>query len=148
MKMSEGEIGDAPPNFRLKALIAGETLLRLMREVVAHYEDFESAVIYLAVIAASANAATRNAEILGNLASPMPVDAFRPVSRRAIASSTGLPRETVRRKIARLVEEGHLIETGKGLRPPHNALMARSNYAFADALVHELIRSGDRLSRL
>jgi hypothetical protein len=152
MKMSEArmsvEEGDLPTNFRLKGLLCVDTLLRLMREAVAHYGDLESAVVYLAVVAASAGAATRDPEIRARLAGPVPETELRPISRRAIAYSTGLPRETVRRRIARLVAEGHLIETGKGLRPPHNVLMARSNFAFADALVQELMRAGDRLARL
>lgn len=148
MKMSERDDATVPPNLRLKAFLACEALLRLMREAVAHYEDLECAVVYFAVIAASVNAATRDPDVVANLQEPVPEVLFRPVSRRAVAQSTGLPRETVRRKIARLVEEGHLLEEGRGVRPPHNVLMARSNYAFADALVQELTRIGDRLSRL
>lgn len=39
----------------------------------------------------------------------------RPMSRRAIALATGLPRETVRRRLARLVEIGLLKEEGGGI---------------------------------
>ena len=39
----------------------------------------------------------------------------RPMSRRAIALATGLPRETVRRRLARLVELGLLKEEGGGI---------------------------------
>jgi hypothetical protein len=39
----------------------------------------------------------------------------RPMSRRAIALATGLPRETVRRRLARLVELGLLREEGGGI---------------------------------
>ncbi len=38
------------------------------------------------------------------------------MSRRAIAASVGLPRETVRRKLIELVEKGHLQEVRGGLR--------------------------------
>lgn len=47
----------------------------------------------------------------------------RPMSRRAIALATGLPRETVRRRLARLVELGLLREEGGGI-------------ACADAFLH------------
>lgn len=42
--------------------------------------------------------------------------AVRPMSRRAIAVATGLPRETVRRRVKRLVELGILTEDSRGVR--------------------------------
>lgn len=48
-----------------------------------------------------------------------------PLSRRAIASATGLPRETVRRRAARLVDQGVLAEVDGGLVPGAAAMASR-----------------------
>jgi hypothetical protein len=37
-------------------------------------------------------------------------------NQRSISESTGIPRETVRRKVAQLVEKGWVAESGSGLR--------------------------------
>lgn len=37
-----------------------------------------------------------------------------PISRNAVASATGLPRETVRRHVARMIDSGLLIEDARG----------------------------------
>lgn len=45
---------------------------------------------------------------------------MRPVSRMALARSTNLPRETVRRKVSKLIERGFVEETPKGLIVPRS----------------------------
>jgi hypothetical protein len=56
------------------------------------------------------DAATRRAR-----GGDVPAPAIRPMSRRAIAVATGLPRETVRRRVKRLVELGILAEDNRGV---------------------------------
>lgn len=41
---------------------------------------------------------------------------FKPISRRAIAQATGLSRETVRRKVRKLIEAGVVVEDGQGVK--------------------------------
>ncbi len=105
-----------PKNFRLKGLIVCEALLRLCRLITDHFDcDIECFECYLAVVSANVGRLMR---------SPGPIDDARPpsdeerlpVSRRAIAASVGLPRETVRRKVMELVEKGHLVEVRGGLK--------------------------------
>jgi hypothetical protein len=135
--------------FRMKAATACEIFLRIARSATEHYGDLDSLTIYLAVVMASVGAVSRDpdARVRYSGKEPIPDDLLRAISRRAISESTGLPRETVRRKIARLIADGHLIEDGDGVRPPMNVLEQRSNYAFARSLVGELERAADRLSR-
>jgi hypothetical protein len=56
------------------------------------------------------DSATRRARAGG-----IPAASVRPMSRRAIAVATGLPRETVRRRVKRLVELGILAEDNRGV---------------------------------
>jgi DeoR/GlpR family transcriptional regulator of sugar metabolism len=72
---------------------------------------------------------------------------LRPVSRRAIAASAGLSRETVRRKIASLLSQGALIETGAGVRVPDHDLEDPRNFKFAVAITREFSRIAAELSR-
>jgi hypothetical protein len=71
----------------------------------------------------------------------------RPMSRRAIALATGLPRETVRRRLRRLVELGLLKETAGGIscadefiaddREPGLADMLARHVALTNILIAE-----------
>lgn len=58
----------------------------------------------------------------GTLDAPSPDALLRPVSVNAVAQSTGLPFETVRRRIARLTREGAFIATDGGIVVPQAAL--------------------------
>ena len=40
---------------------------------------------------------------------------FQPISRRAVAEATGLPRESVRRKINEMIKKGLILEEGAGV---------------------------------
>jgi hypothetical protein len=50
---------------------------------------------------------------------PLPPGLVVPMSRRAIARITGIPKETVRRHVAGMVERGILLSTPKGVRAPN-----------------------------
>lgn len=73
---------------------------------------------------------------------------LRPCNAYSIAAATSLPRETVRRKIARLIElgwisrrdNGHLFVTGEALRRFGSMLTSRD--------LPELIETADRARRL
>ena len=103
-----------PDNLRYKGLIVCEALSRLCRLITDNFDcDLECFACYLAVISANLG---RYARAPGALDGPPPAEQRLPVSRRAIAASVGLPRETVRRKLIELVEKGHLQEVRGGLR--------------------------------
>jgi hypothetical protein len=50
---------------------------------------------------------------------PLPADLVVPMSRRAIARITGMPKETVRRHVASMVKRGILLTTPRGVRAPN-----------------------------
>ncbi len=111
-------MGDAalPKNLRLKGLIVCEALSRLCRLITDNFDcDVDCFACYLAVISANLGRLTRDPGSFSD-DQPPPEDARLPVSRRAIAASVGLPRETVRRKVIELVQKGHLVEVRGGLR--------------------------------
>jgi hypothetical protein len=72
----------------------------------------------------------------------------RPMSRRAIALATGLPRETVRRRLVRLVELGLLTEEAGGIACADPVMGAGQAQMLADmlarhvALTNQLIADG------
>jgi hypothetical protein len=49
---------------------------------------------------------------------PLPTGLVVPMSRRAIARMTGIPKETVRRHVASMIGRGILLSTPKGVRAP------------------------------
>ena len=114
--MTQGS-GAAPKNLRLKAAIVIQGVLRLFRLPVDHFDgDLDCFVVYLAIVAANASRFTRGPEraLYADAAYP-PLEDRLPVSRRAVAASVVLPRETVRRKTAELIEKGHVIQVRGGL---------------------------------
>jgi hypothetical protein len=148
--VTESDLSDVPWDFRRRFVVAIEALLRILHNAVQTYEwDFDDFVIYFAVVSASIGAAARDVDLA---ASPpkgsMPARYYRGVSRRAIAASTGLPRETVRRRIASFVEHGLLIEQGAYVRAPQGLLERADHRAFAGRLIQEFQRTASQLSRL
>lgn len=135
--------------FRLKALVAVEGFLRMTGEAIARYGDLDTLVIYLTVVSAGGGRALRDpgaARLYGG-PRPMPDGYFRPISRRAVAAATGLPRETVRRKIAWLLDQGWIVAEGRGVRATSDTLSQGENLAFARALVATFEATVDRLRR-
>ena len=117
--MEQDETG-LPRNYRLKALILVEFYLRMSRLLTdVRGADLEKIVIYMAVISAAANHYRRDPELLALYAhnEPIPQDRLFGISRRAIADSVGLPRETVRRKIAVLISDGLVLEEDGLVKP-------------------------------
>lgn len=111
-----------PKNLRLKGLIVCEAMLRLCRLMIDHFDcDLECFLCYMAVVSANLGRLMRDPSSFSDDEPPSEDDRW-PVSRRAIAASVGLPRETVRRKVMELVEKGHLVEVRGGLRAVAPAL--------------------------
>jgi hypothetical protein len=126
------------------ALIAVEGLLRILRAAGDAYgHDYEAVIIYWSVALASVGRFLRNEDqikLIEGDAGPLPEEEHHPVSARAIAEATGLPRETVRRKIAALVAEGYLAQDSRGVRTVPGLLDARGNAAFAALAAREIKR--------
>lgn len=133
-----------PWEFRRRTLTCTEALLRILHQALVTYDDdLESIVIYMAVTSASVGGALRNPLPCGAPpSSPMAPEKYRAVSRRAIAASTGLPRETVRRKIAEFVARGELVAEGGGVRIRPGVLREARNLEFAETLLREFARAG------
>lgn len=114
---------DAPYS-RLLAYFVAEFIQRTALPVVAAFDnDYEQTMIFLAIMTQNIqnlmlNQATRKQ--YASLNALVPDDLIRPISRMALARSTNLPRETVRRKVLKLIERGYVEETPKGLIVPRS----------------------------
>lgn len=138
------------PSERAMAVAGVESFLRLLRHARDCFpqDDLETVAVYLTVAAASAGHALRNHALLVELAGgPLPDELQKPTSGRAIAAATGLPRETVRRKLNALVAEGRLVRENGSVRIPTDTLNRDNNRTFAARLVQELVGVSGRLER-
>lgn len=86
----------------------------------------EDVLIVLTVALGNVQRMLRNPDPEGLAVSTALVEQDRiiPVSRRAVARATGLPRETVRRRTNALVASGHLLEWNQGLRTARRLVLA------------------------
>ena len=138
------------PGERIKAVAALEILLRIWREAVDCFpdDDLETILIYLTVAAASSSRHLRDPGLIAELdRSPLPDHLHRPTSGRAIAEATGLPRETVRRRLESLVASNRLNRDPQGVRTTTGVILQGQNLRFARSLVRELTSASDRIGR-
>jgi hypothetical protein len=95
-----------------------EYLLRTLRNLGPIFAfDYERMIIALTVTMGNVQHLISSAELAGtlsDLSTIIPAELQRPVTRLAITRATGLPRETVRRKVAKLIEAGVLIKDERG----------------------------------
>ncbi|MHB8528112.1 MAG: helix-turn-helix domain-containing protein [Caulobacteraceae bacterium] len=107
-----------PSTSRVVNAFAVEFAVRYMREAAHLFDnDYETAMIFLAVLEANGRQNIRAAWFRGDYADvhkALPPELARPISRQAIAQSLGLSRETVRRKIAALIKQGFLVADERG----------------------------------
>ena len=140
-----------PRNLRLKALVVCEFLLRQYgRMAEAGGGDVERYVIYLAVASASTRRIFRDPKLraLYGDAVPAPPEERSAVSRRAIAKSVGLPRETVRRKLQELIDAGILAENSRGVTLSGPALEQGDNIRLVQDVIGEMQRATADIARL
>ena len=72
-----------------------------------------------------------------------------PISRNAIATTSGLPRETVRRHVARMIESGLLIEDPRGgVTLPVGVIQDRGLEPFLEGMLTNYARSTEELLRI
>lgn len=127
---------------------------RIVRELFP--VDPSKRLILLTVMAANVQRLVLDRSMPGpeKSARRMQQDQVMPISRRTIATVTGLPRETVRRQVAEMLQDGLLLEREDGLlvnlllSDPHavtgTAAAAEAMVAVAQHLAHlGVLRLGD-----
>lgn len=111
------------PYSRLIAYSVAEFILRCAEISGVHFNhDYEMVILFLAISTRNTQNVMADPELRKRYASysePIPVSLYTPISRLALSRSTGLPRETVRRKVAKMIELGVVVEDERGgLRVP------------------------------
>jgi hypothetical protein len=110
---------DAPiSTLRLALRLANGFALSLL-QIHRGGRDFTDALIVAALLQSNAAAVSGNPELQRRyacFADPVPNNLRRPISVNAIACSLGLPFETVRRRVKRLVADGCCEATAQGVR--------------------------------
>lgn len=152
--------GNAPAASRPESTASGASALRAAAVLLARYqitslrrlfEEFERDIllpILLGEIALhNVGALESGAEAILESDAESAVSRLRPCNAYSIAAATGLPRETVRRKIARLVELGWIERRENG----HLFLTVRAITHFGHLLgsrdLPELLDTADRIRR-
>ncbi len=133
-------------------LIVIEGLLRIMRAAGDTYgHDYEAILIYWSVVVASVGRFLRSddqVKLIEGGGRPLPAEEHHPISARAIAEATGLPRETVRRKIAALVADGYLAQDSRGVRSIPGLLEQRGNGQFISLTSREVKRMAQAMETM
>lgn len=133
------DLGEA----RAAARISADYLLRTIRLLMdAHDGNVLDALIFQAI--AQANVAhlrpAVDAAAGQALPGPPPDDQRRPVSILAVATGLGLPFETTRRHVKRMIADGRCARQGGGIIVPASALSSRRAGAAATANLANLRR--------
>ena len=85
--------------------------------------DLTTAIVYTAVVQANVREIWNDPVLNRQYADTPPPDALRrPISISAIAASLGLPRETVRRHIGKMLKEGSIVKRDGGVIVPLETL--------------------------
>ncbi len=124
-------------------LVASETLRR------AFGLSHEDVLLVLTVALGNVQRMLRSPDDGGLAVSDALVDQDRivPVSRRALARATGLPRETVRRRSNALLQSGVLLEWEQGLRTARRLVLAPAVRAAIHALLEQFAGTARLLLR-
>ncbi|QTQ37178.1 hypothetical protein [Aromatoleum petrolei] len=140
--------GSCPSPIRTAAILLARYQVKSLRRL---FEEFERDIllplllgeIALHNIGALENSGEANVSIDGDRFAAV----MRPCNAYSIAAATGLPRETVRRKIVRLVELGWITRRGNG----HLFLTPRAIEHFGGLLgsrdLPELLDTADRIRK-
>ncbi len=108
------------PQSRVIAHFVTEFILRTAEGVSQVFDhDYEAAILFLTISVRNSEKAMNDPklrELYGSFSETIPVEHALFVSRMALARATGLPRETVRRKVAKLIARGWVEELPEGLR--------------------------------
>jgi hypothetical protein len=137
---------------RMTIFALGSTLLK-QQKILSDYLEMRPTyvTVYLTVGLASIQRFVRKPDLDAAYrgVKPLPAEALGAISRRAIASATGLPRETVRRIVGDLLASGHLREAGRyGVTTRVGELVPERTQKTILALAVEITRLVDELARL
>lgn len=108
------------PQSRVIAHFVTEFILRTAEGVSEVFEhDYEAAILFLTISTRNSEKAMNDPKLrekYGSYRVDIPPQDALLVSRMALSRATGLPRETVRRKVAKLIAKGWVVELDGGLR--------------------------------
>ncbi len=108
-------------------------------------------LIYLTVCVANVQKLMRERSIPDHFTATavLPREWVVPISRNAIASSTGLPRETVRRQVEKMIARGLLIEDERGgVTPPPGVIQKLGLEPMLEPLMTEFARAAEQMLRV
>ncbi len=131
---------------RAVARISNEYVLRSLRLLTdLHGGEFITAIVCQAIIAANTAHLADQLEAAASWGHSLPPDSVRkPVSILAVAGSLGLPFETTRRHVSKLIAAGACKRVRGGVIVPAEVLDTDANYAAAEtnaANVQRFIRA-------
>ena len=135
---------------RARGIASIEILLRILRKASDCFEgdDLETIIVLLTVASASTGRYLRDHKALEALGTdPLPGHLHRPTSGRSIAESTGLPRETVRRRLKVLVADGRILRDERGFRTVSGGMTMNRNMEFVRFMNAELNAASQKLDR-
>jgi DNA-binding Lrp family transcriptional regulator len=115
------EVHDDAAVARVAWRLSGEYALRVLKLSTDTFGDVRRAVIALTILAANTahlDAPTGEGWRYARNDSPPPDEVRRPTSISSIADALGLPFETTRRHVSRLIEEGASVRVGGGVIVP------------------------------
>lgn len=94
--------------------------------------DPATMLVYMVIALAAVQKVARQAHIPAELRGlePLPPHLVGTISRRAVAESSGIPRETARRIISNLLAEGRIVKSGR------NAVRVAPDNARREGFVH------------
>jgi hypothetical protein len=108
------------PYSRAIAHYVAEFILRSASTISEVFEnDYEAAILFMTISNRNSEKVMADPKLrdaYGSYGSTIPPEHTLLISRMALARASGLPRETVRRKVAKLLEKGWIVELPGGLR--------------------------------
>ena len=147
--LSRRELGvdpwmDDPRRARGINAFAVEFAVRYMVEASALFgHDYDCAMIFLGVLEANGRQNIRTSlfrEVYADVRVAIPPELARPMSRQAIALALGMARETVRRKIDKLIKLGFLVEAPGGGVITSREVITRPDFLAAQERAVDYVR--------
>jgi DNA-binding Lrp family transcriptional regulator len=135
---------------RVVTRLSGQYLLRYL-QLIAHEGDIRDAIVGIAIVAANTahlDGPTGEGWRYAGVAAPPPDEARQPVSISRVAESLGLPFETARRRVGRLIRAGGCVKVPGGVIIPTAVLTRRApsraltNAGYVRAFVRDLEAAG------